>query len=87
MSTPTPDEPTFTYERYGFSFKVYRNRVEVAERQFFGNMKPTTILLRSVTGVEATSAKIIIRTSDGKKYEYILGTKTEAGRQALVALL
>lgn len=83
------EEPLFIHERYGFSFKVYRNRIDIVERQFIGTKKTTTHLLRQVASVEVKpiGGKLILVLTDNKKHEYIIGTQADEARQAIVSVL
>jgi hypothetical protein len=82
-----PEEWVFQYERFGFKFTLYKNRIEVRERGMLA-WKSDTLLLRSITAVEVgLGGKLRLTLADGKKREYVLGLKAEEGRQALLALL
>lgn len=86
-------DPVFKYERTGFSFHVYPNRIDIVDKSAFGAVftggKRETILLRNVTGVSVAGAtrKLKISTSDGKSQDFNLGPKSEDARQAIVELL
>jgi hypothetical protein len=87
------EEPIFTYQRTGFSLKVYRNRIEISDKSAFGAVftggKQQSILLRNVTDVAVKGAarKLYITTSDNKTHDFILGTKGEEARQAILSVL
>lgn len=89
----TTDEPIYIYERTGFSFKVYRNRIEIVDKSAFGAVftggKKETILLRAVTNVtiEGLTKKLKVTTNDEKKHEFNLGVKSEEAKQAIVSVL
>jgi len=87
------EEPLFRYHRVGFTFSVYRNRIDVVDKSgMFGMLgagKNETILLRSVTDVtiEGAARKLKITTSDGRKREFILGPKGKEARETILSLL
>jgi hypothetical protein len=76
-------EPAFTYERTGFRFTVYPNRIEVEDRA------KETILLRNVTDVSVGGLlrQLRVTTNDRKQREFNLGPKAEEARQAIAAML
>ena len=80
------EEYHYQYTRFGFELTVYANRVEVRQRALIG-WKTDTLLLRTITDVGVRVGKLQLTLSDGKVREYVLGTKAEEARAALVALL
>lgn len=87
------EEPIFTYARTGFSLKVYRNRIDISDKSGFGSVftggKQQSILLRNVTDVAVKGAarKLHITTSDTTTHEFILGTKSDEARLAILSVL
>lgn len=83
-----PDEPTFRYERFRFTFTVYPNRIEVEEKGTFSTKKEA-VLLRNVTDVvrQGVQGKLRITTNDGRTREWLIGTRADEARDAILSLL
>lgn len=87
------EEPIFIYERTGFSLKVYKNRIDISDKSGFGAAltggKQQSILMRNITDVtiKGITRKLHITTSDNKTHEFVLGTKSEEARQAILSVL
>lgn len=76
-------EPAFEHSRKGFEFRVYPNRIVVNEGLVVKNEK--VILLRNVTNVTVTPmGKLQVSTSDGARYEYMLGLEAKSARDAIL---
>lgn len=79
-----PTAPAFAYQRAGLRFEVWPSRIDVEARGGFLGMggKKTTILLKQVTDVqvEGIRKQLTIRTADGTRYSYQLGTDGEKAK-------
>lgn len=85
----TDQEIVAQIRRFGFSLIVYRNRVEVEEMGAFALKKHTVVPIRNIASVEKsrTKAKLVIRTNDGKRYEWVTAPETDRVYEALMAAL
>lgn len=85
----TTTEPIFHYHRYGLTFDVFSNRVDVEQRGGLLGMggKKTSILFRNITDVkiEGFTKQLTIKTSAGEQFKYQLGADGERARQAIIA--
>lgn len=81
------ETPLYTYGRFGFSLRLYPNRIEVAEGPF--GMKRETVLLRSVTDVSAIgfTGRLSVTTADGRARNWRVGWQAERARAAILAAL
>jgi hypothetical protein len=81
-------ETLFHYDRTGFTFDVFPNRIEVAEKGLFKTNK-TTILIKTITNVEIVgiTKKLKITTQDKKTHEFQIGTNAPAARDTILAQL
>lgn len=81
------EEWKFQYTRFGFRFTVWINRIEVAQRGMFA-WKSDTLLIRNITDVGVRlGGKLRITLSDGGVREYVLGSKADAARVSILALI
>lgn len=80
-------DPTYQYQRFGFTFVVYSNRIDISERQLLGT-KTSTILARQIASVEiAIGGKLTITLTDATRRTYALGTSAEEAQRAILAIL
>lgn len=82
-------EPLFRYHRAGFTFEVFPNRLEIAERKMFSTKRETVPIrkISSVSVVGVSKSHLEVATDDGKKAKWLLGTDAPAARAAIVELL
>lgn len=80
-------DPLFSYERFGFSFQLFDDRIETATRQFLGTTKADTLLLRQVSSVQTKPGKLILTLNDGSAREFVLGRQTDEAKRAILARL
>ena len=82
-------KPVFTYNRFGFFFSVYENRIEIHEGVYNALAKKTSILLKNVSSVTVVglTRKLEIKTNDGKTFTYNVGTQSEDAKNAISNLL
>ncbi len=86
----TNNEPVFTYERTGFKFWVYPNRIDVTENKgFFQKPQTTSIAIKNISDVQkdGIAGHIKLKTNDGKEHRYLIGPKADDARAAIAALL
>ena len=82
-------EKVFEYSRFGFTFTVYPNRIEVSEGPWKSIAKKTTLLIRNIASVEikGMSRKLFIRMNDNTTHEYIIGLEVENAVSAINGLM
>ena len=80
-------DPLFTHERFGFAFKVWPNRIEVTSGTTI--KKQEVLPLRNIASaaVEGLVPKLVIRTNDGKKHEFQLGTENKRALEIILNAL
>ena len=79
------EEYLFHYERFGFKFTVWRNRIEIQERRLIA-WRSDTLLMRNISNVGVRlGGKLQLTLSDGKTREYVLGAEAEGARVTIIA--
>lgn len=89
MTVSTQQEYVYKYERKGFEFTIYKNRIDIVDGIWKTLAKKTTILLKNVASVEikGLTRKLYIKTNDNKTFEYIVGLEGQTIVDTLNSLL
>lgn len=83
------EQTVFEYKRFGFSFTVYTNRIEVIDGAFISLAKKDTILLKNIAdvAVKGLTRRLYITLNSGVTKEYNIGTQSEAAKTAIQTAL
>lgn len=77
------DESIYEYFRDGFSFEVFRDRIDITVKK-----KHQTIPVSSVSEVTVVGRTKVLKitTTDGKEYQYQMGRMGEEARGAIASV-
>ncbi len=83
------EKPLAMHRRFGFSIRVYPNRVEVRKLKFLFIHGREVIPMRNISHVERDvfSNRVVIHTSDGRRRRYVCGLVTGKVYDAILGAL
>lgn len=83
------EKPLAMHRRFGFSIRVYPNRVEVRNLKFLFIHGREVIPMRNISHVERDvfSNRVVIHTSDGRRRRYVCGLATGKVYDAILGAL
>lgn len=83
------EKPLAMHRRFGFSIRVYPNRVEVRKLKFLFIHGREVIPMRNISHVERDVFlnRLMIHTSDGRRRRYICGLATGKVYEAILGAL